>query len=552
MPAHSQEEPPDQGSRASVWLWSLLGVFAACVPCALLVVEKLGSALSPVPLALAVLAALAGYVLAVRAVVGEKFGQRSRRSRILVWAAASALFLGSVAVLFAFRPPLPPLARMTGARDVAVVGFAPREGRQDRRALTDLAADFAHDMAGRIPTATGVRSYAGEVALPLAELEGTHRSRLEHKTAGFADETNAEIVVGGLVSVDPAGQTTLRPAVYVRADQIPDSPELAGWFLGGPVLVAGGWESARGRSLLSAELTRRIAALAEFLDALDTWRNGSPAQAVRVLDGLLDHKQQGGTDGFVPPELVHLIRGHARESQASGETEPARQKLLEEARADYLAIGGASAAGWRGALSLQTNAYLRARGTDRTCGPGTVHAGDLAQVSTAIRALSEDREVSELGRLKALVYLAQVEVCRIRAGLVKDDGTVDRAVAAVRAAPKTIGSAGLLAFAESVAAVRSAERREWAAAIGDIREAIAHGRDPLQRAAWHGLLARWSLARCDLVGGRAAQKDALTQLTAAQQAGQASSDLRHQYEQTFSAELRRAREACGAGRGDGS
>ncbi|MFC9293673.1 hypothetical protein ACFTWH_06405 [Streptomyces sp. NPDC057011] len=183
------------------------------MPCALLVVEKLGSALSPVPLVLGILASLAGYVLAVRALVGEKFRQRSLRSRILVWSAAAALFLGSVAVLFAFRPP-PPLARMSGARDIAVVGFAQQEGRRDKRALADLAATFAHDMTGRIPTATDVRSYAGEVALPLAELEGAHRSLLERKTARFADETNAEIVVGGLVTMDPAGQTTLRPAVY--------------------------------------------------------------------------------------------------------------------------------------------------------------------------------------------------------------------------------------------------------------------------------------------------------------------------------------------------
>ncbi|MFE5492335.1 hypothetical protein ACFQ7Z_20640 [Streptomyces virginiae] len=58
-----------------------LGLSAACVPGALLVVEKLGS-------------------------------------RMLLWSAATVLFLGSVAVLLAFRPPLPPLARTSGALDV--------------------------------------------------------------------------------------------------------------------------------------------------------------------------------------------------------------------------------------------------------------------------------------------------------------------------------------------------------------------------------------------------------------------------------------------------
>ncbi|MEU5809254.1 hypothetical protein [Streptomyces sp. NPDC047718] len=549
MPAHSQDESSDDDSRGSVWLWSLLGLFAACVPCALLVVEKAGSALSPVPLVLAILAALAGYVLAVRAVVGEKFAQRSRRSRILVWATAAVLFLGSVSVLLAFRPPPPPLTRMSGARDVAVVGFAQHEGRRDKRVLTDLADTFARDMAGRIPTATSVRSYAGEVSLPLAELEGTHRGGLERKTARFADETNAEIVVGGLVSMDPAGQTTLRPAVYVRADQVPDSPELAGWFLSGPILVARGWESARGRSQLSAELTRRVGTLAEFVDALDTWRNGSPKEAARLLDGLLDPKRQASRDGFVPPDLVRLFHGHALQDQATGQTGSSRQRLLAAARADYLAVDEDSPAGWRAALSLQGNTYRRALGPAHNCKPGTVHARDLAQVSQAMRVFAADQGITERGRLTATVYLAQVEQCRITAGLVKDDGTVERAVATVRAAQAVTDTADLLAFAESIAALQAASRSDIAAAVGHIHEAIAHEQDPLRRAIWHGFLADWSLDRCDLAGGRAAQQDALNQVAAAEQAGRASKELHHQYEQVFATELRQAEQTCKEQRG---
>ncbi|MFE9222622.1 hypothetical protein ACFYN3_40805 [Streptomyces lavendulae] len=550
MPAHAQDHPPDGEGRGSVWLWSLLGVFAACVPCALLVVEKVGSALSPAPLVLAILAALAGYVLAVRAVVGQKFGQSSRRSRILVWSTAAVLFLGSLGVLFAFRPPPPPLARMGGARDVAVVGFVQQEGRQDKRVLTDLAATFAHDMAGRIPTATGVRSYAGEVSLPLAELQGTHRGELERRTARFADETNAEIVVGGLVSRDTAGQVTLRPAVYVRADQAPDSPELAGWFLSGPILVARGWESARGRSRVSAELTRRIGTLAEFVDALDTWRNGSPKEAARILDGLLGPEREAGGDSFVPPDLLRLFHGHAIEDQASGEGDPGRQKLLEAARADYLAIGEASPVRWRAAISLQDNAYRRALGPVHNCRPGTVKAQDLAQVSRELRAFADDQDINERGRLTATVYLAQVDHCRITAGLVKDDGTVERAVAAVRAAHDAAGTADLLALVESIAASRAAARGDAAAAVDHIRQAIAHEQDPVRRAIWYGLLASWILDRCDLAGGRAAQQDALSQFAAAQQAGRASEERRRQYEQSSSAELRQAEQTCGERRGE--
>lgn len=558
MPVHAQDDssdvpddspdgPPGGAGRAAVWLWSLLGVFAACVPCALLVVERVGSAaLSPVPLVLVILAALAGYVLAVRAVVGEKFTPASRRSRALVWSAAAVLFLASVGVLLAFRPPPPPLTRMSGARDVAVVGFAPREGRQDRRVLTDLADTFAHDLVGRIPTATGVRSYAGEVSLPLGELQETHRGGLERKTARFADETNAEIVLGGLVSSDPAGQTTLRPAVYVRADQVPDSPEVAGWYLSAPVLATGGWESARSRSQLSAELTRRLGTLARFMDALDTWRNGSPGEAARILDGLLDPEREPAKDGFVPPDLVRLFHGNAVQDQASAEAGAARQELLERARADYLAVGPQSPAGWRAAISLQGNAYRRALGPAHTCRPGTVQAGLLAQASQALRAFSEDRDLPERGRLTATVYLAQAELCRITAGLVKDNGTVERAVAAVRAARDVPGTAQLLPLAESFAARRADDRGDEAAAVAHFREAVAHERDPVRRALWDGLLASSSLRRCDLAGARAAQRDALDQLAAAQLAGRASYARRHQYEQLFNEELRQAERICGA------
>ncbi|MEW1638169.1 hypothetical protein AB0469_29430 [Streptomyces sp. NPDC093801] len=545
-PDAAPDRSPDGGHRAG--LWSLLGLFAACVPCALLVVEKLGSSLPPVPLVLAVLAALAGYVLAVRAVVGERFGQYPRRSRILVWLAAAVLFLGSVAVLLVFRPPPPPLTRMSGARDVAVVGFAAEGGRQDKQVLDDVAATFAHDMAARVPTATAVRSYAGEAKLPLAQLADTHRGALERKTARFADETNAEVIVGGLVSEDQAGQTTLRPAVYVRADQIPDSPEITGWVLGAPVLVAGGWQSARARAQLTGELTRRIGALAQFVDALDTWRNGSPKEAARTLAGLFDAERKDGTSGFVPPDLVRLFHGHALEAQALDETGPGREKLLAAARADYLAIGPDSPASRRAALSLQLNTYRQALGPASGCKPGTVRATDLAQASKALRDLAADPGITELGRIKATVNLAQVEQCRITAGLVKDDGTVERAAATVRAAQGLTGSADLRALAESIAATNAAGRGDLAGAVDHIRDAIAHGRDPVQRSVWHGLLASWSLERCDLATGRKAWQDALAQLAAAEHAGRADSARLRQYEQISATELRRAEERCATSR----
>lgn len=127
----------------------------------------------------------------------------------------------------------------------------------------------------------------------------------------------------------------------------------------------------------------------------------------------------------------------------------------------------------------------------------------------AFQTLAEDREFTELGRLKATVNLAQVENCRISAKLVRDDGRVERAVAAVRAAPDITGSAELHALAESIAAVHAAGQGDLTAAIRHIQAAVEHRRNPIQRV-WHGLLARWSLARCDLQTGRRAQQDTLS------------------------------------------
>ncbi|MFF4551116.1 hypothetical protein ACFY1J_44350 [Streptomyces sp. NPDC001406] len=284
------------------------------------------------------------------------------------------------------------------------------------------------------------------------------------------------------------------------------------------------------------------------MDALDTWRNGSPAKATRILQHLLDPKQQVGTGGFVPPELIRLFHGHAAEVQAAGETGTGRQKLLEAARADYLAISKDSPAGRRAALSLQFNAYLRALGPTPNCKPGTVRAGELAQIAQALRALAKDPEFTELGRLKATVNLAQVENCRITAQLVRDDGRVERAVAVVSEAPDLTGSDELRALAESIAALHAAGKGDLAAAIRHIRAAIAHRPNLVEQAIWNGFLARWSLARCDLETGRTAQQEALSLLDAAEQAGRASSKLRRHYEQDFAAKLRKAKKHCGRAR----
>ncbi|WP_329118881.1 hypothetical protein [Streptomyces sp. NBC_01353] len=546
-PADREGAPTVKEGGASLWLWSLLGAFTVAAPSALLVVEKTGSGLRPAPVILMLLAALAGLVLAVRVLVRERFARRSRRVRVLFCVASGALFFFSVALLFVFREPSDPLVRIGGVRDVAVVGFAAPGGHQDRRVLADVSAELARTMAERIPAATAARSYATEAALPLDDLQGAERRRLDGRTESFADETNAEIVVGGLVTSDTAGQTTVRPAVYVRADQVPDSPELAGWYLSEPILMARGWDSARGRARLGAELTERTSSLAQFIDALDAWRNGSPAEARRILTGLLDTARLDGSS-FVPPDLVRLFRGQAMEREAAGFFGPTRMELLDMARQDFLAIPENSAIARRAALSLAANSYRRALGPTPSCEPGRVQGEELAAVSRALRSMSGNREFTELMRLKATANLAQVEHCRVRAGLIADDGTVERLVAAVREAPAITGSAELRALAESIAAVAAEYRGDRAAARKNIRAAIDQSQSFVERGIWYGLLASWSLADCDVEAGRRAQQESLTQLTAAMENGQLSAELRGEYQRIYAAEWGEAQERCGESR----
>ncbi|MFD6874360.1 MULTISPECIES: hypothetical protein [unclassified Streptomyces] len=564
---------PQEGGRARL-LWPLLAVFAVAVPAALLVVEQLNASLAGFPLWLIVLASLAGYVVAVKKIIQEHFAESRRRTRMLVWVAAAVLYLGSVTLLVEFRPT-PPLARMAGDRDVAVAGFAAADDKQDQRELDDFATDFTLAANGKLPASTAVGSYAAEAGLPLEELISSDDSELEGKTATFADKTDAEIVVAGVARTEPNGrQTQLWPAVYIKSDQVTNLPELAGWYVGERIILESGWSTSREvRKKLRTDLTQQVGALAEFLDAMDAWRAGNPAKARQILDGLLDPKRQD-RNSFVPSDLALLFHGAAADQQAVAEMEPSRTKLLEVARKDYNRIiegtsdtsdmptsrpGTRAKARARAALSLQANAYRRAVDPTKLCQPDTVRAADLAQVSHSLKALADDDDLTELGRLKAVVNRAQVEFCRISAGLVVDDGTVLQAVEKLSNAQDVTGADELRAFAESIAAGLAHRSGKTPDAIKHIREAIKYGQDPFQRARYHGWLALWSLELCDPTESTAHQ-EALDQFAAAKRMHGSNPDdvraqyeekIRTQYEEKHAKELRNAPERCPKMRGAG-
>ncbi|MFD4916960.1 hypothetical protein ACFWNR_27610 [Streptomyces virginiae] len=552
MPHSPQDTPTPREGRRAHYLWPLLAVFAVAVPAALIPLEKRSANLSWTFI-LIVLASLAGYAVAVDKIVQERLAESRRRTRLLVWLAAAVFYLGTVAVLIWFRPP-PLLAKMVGLRAVAVAGFAATDVRQDQHVLDGFADEFAHSLKGQLPSATDVRSYAAEAGLPLTELPDSDRSsdlrdadrsrELEQKTAVFAEKTHALIVLAGLARTE-GKQSKLHPAVYIRPNQIANLDELAGWYVGKPIAMPWGLDHQRQRDRLSKELTQQVGDLAKFLDAMEAWRTDDLAEARRILDSLPVSEPQAGRHGFVPPDLVLLFRGTAAEQQAAAETEPSRTKLLKTARENYLRIPEHTQVGRRAALSLQVNAYLRAFNPEKLCQPGTVQAAELAQASKRLKELANDKGLNRLGQLKAVVNLAQVEDCRIAANLVPDDGTVEWAVAELRKEPDATGTAALRAIAESIAANHAYRSGEKDKAIGYIWAAIADGQDPLQKALWHALLARWSLERCELVHiGEKAHEDAQAQFLLAEGMHRGNPKARKQDAEKFAKQLKDAEERC--------
>jgi hypothetical protein len=206
------------------------------------------------------------------------------------------------------------------------------------------------------------------------------------------------------------------------------------------------------------------------------------------------HEELEEGSDFVSPDLVRLFRGHALEQVALGDPAAVQQSTLEAARAEYEGIQPKSPIRFRARLSLAGNTYLRALGAAPSCRPGTVHSRDLEEASSTLRSLSDDRAFTEIGRLKALVNLAQVEHCRVTAGLVADDGTVERAVQRVRASQDGVAVKELQALAASIAAERLASRGDLDAAISTIKAAIALEPSSLKQALWRGRLASWSLS----------------------------------------------------------
>lgn len=545
-------EEPHNGSGSLPWGLGLLAMAATLLSASLgPLLQLFGIKSGPVAAALLLSAVLIGGIVAVRKAFADR-PKMSRRARWLSVAGLGGFLLACTTLVIVFQPhpPPPELLRLPGGQDVAMVGFEGVGAGQDQRVLDDVSEVFTTDlMKDQLPEGSKAYDYARVTSPPLEVLgkAGQDHQELDDWTDGFVERTNAGIVIGGLVTTDSAGQTGLRPAVYVRAAQVDDAPELAGWYLSGQIRLDQDWSSDTGRRHVITELVRRTRGLADFTHALDLWRNGKVNDAKQVLDQLLPSGavavRQDGAE-FVTPDLVRLFHGHALEQVAIGLPATQRKPYLEAARADYQAIDPNGRIGRRARLSLAGAQYQLALGPSPSCRPGTVDTKALSASSAELRRLSVEGLFSEVGRLRASVNLAQVEQCRVTAQIVPDDGIIDQALRRVRSAKGGRAVKDLQVLAASVAAVHAFERGDSVAAISYIKEAIRGERGFARRGLWQALAASWEFQRGDTTSGCRDMQDSLDQLGNAQGKGAITSQRYEEIENSVQQEAKTAGARC--------
>ncbi|WP_052863788.1 S1 family peptidase [Streptomyces niger] len=457
----------------------------------------------------------------------------------------------SLVIAYTIPPEAPPIHRMSGLPNAGVVSFEGRGDEQDPQVLDDVATSFTRALR-RTLKGTEVHGYVSDVRLPLSGLTGSDRRQLDNRTSDFVRRSNAALVISALVNTDTTGQTKVTPAIYVRPDQVPDAPELSGWYAGGDIVMDAGWESSTGRNAVVSQLVARTRGLAEFVTALDLWRNGRGNEAAEKFDRLLRDDDSAGRSlnkQFVGSDLLHLFRGHALEQMALGENAAGWKAALTAARADYEAVPRGSPIHRRARLSLAGNTYLTSVGPAPTCRVKTVQPAGLKTAAASLQRLASDAAFTDIGRLKASVNLAQVKQCLITAGLTPDDGSVDRLTARVRAARHVDGGQPLRALAASVAATHSAAEGELAEAVMTMKEALKDERRFATRALWEGLLASWSYRLCAVADGDGAQRRSISQLEAAVSSGEVPARKLTEYHAVFDDERSAAHARCGAGGG---
>ncbi len=527
-------------------LWVILVVAVPVLTAATGVLQALG--VSPGPWTRGLLAVLPvlGLVIALPKILDEWAPRMPVLARRVVVGLVAAVFLAVLWLLYVTRDPFGgvELPRLTGARDVAVLGFARADGSSSVE-LEDLSDVLAQRLQPTLGESTA-HSYASDVRVDLTGLEPASPARddLENFTSEFVQRTGSEVVLAGLVD-DISGQLTMRPAIYVDPALVAEAPELVGWFLGKPVPTTGGLTSSLGRDLLLASFVDDVTRLATFTDALDAWRVGRANEAAELFRGLAD----AGDTSVLSADFVHLFAGHALTTVAVRGPAQELTTRLQQARTEYDAIGPGSAIATRAELSRAGNVYLQAVGN--VCQPGTVDEQGLAGASANLLRIARDASASPVARLVGDVNFARVEQCRLSAGLPGDAMELEAALARVRSFPVDVEGPQaqvvreLKALGAALQGERAAAAEDLQAGIALMREAIELSDGLADRGRWWAFVSVWELRLCDLSAGQKAQGEALTQLEQAVRLEEIARERLADFEQAFRTDFEAAQQRCG-------
>jgi hypothetical protein len=549
MPEHdvTTEDEKTVASSSEVkprrtWLL-LLAAFSVAGSLALGVLNVVGAGTGPVVNVVVVVMLLAAFLAALSKALEESFAKATRRMRLwyVVGVVACALLL--LAAGLATRT-VAPLTRMPGTSDVAMVGvLAPSEDLQQEY------DDLGDAIAKAMPAIQDgqVRSYTSEVDPPLENLRADDPRVLNDWLTGFLEATDAELVLAGFATAGTAGQTTLHTLAYVPGRTASDAAELSGWYSLDVFLTDRAVDSARIRRAVTERIVSRLRGLTGFLEGLDAWQAGFPADAVAAF-GTVVRQGSAEPEGGIS-DLAHLFRGHARETLAQAAGPEKRGELLREAHGDYTAIPPDSAVSERARLSLATNDYLRA--AQSGCTPGNRAVARLRTSSAVLGRLTQARSLPELLRRRAQVNRAQIDLCRLRSGHAdaSDALATDlEGLTTMRVPANDVQASAyrqVKALALSISAIRQADAGRLEAA--DQAMAAALELDPRfeRQSLWLGLRSAWLLRDCQVAEGSETQQAALAQVRAAAEAGRIPSSDVEAYTHAFARDLAGARKRCG-------
>ena len=468
----------------------------------------------------------------------------TRRLVVAGAALAGALLLGGLLLL---RDPFANLPRLTGAQDIAVLGFVRPDGSRTDQ-LNAISTDLADAVDDKLASSQ-VASYAGLTDPPLELLGAVEPEELESWTSEFVGKSGAEIVIAGVIDDVSGLQVRAQPAVWVRPELIPEAPELVGWILGTSAPLTGGLSSQVAREqLLDAYLSDAVA-LASFVGALDMWRAGNPQEAQETLGKLLAASESSPSSSkLLSPDILHLFRGHALQVSAIRGPVALRGDALDMAAADYAAIDSSSPLEARARLSAATNDYLRSVG--ELCRQDTVDADRLASATSQLDSLRLEERLSGVGRLTAEVNFSRARRCLDIAAGTPPAAALRESLTRVRNVPENTGDVtlpiirSLKSLGRSIEAEISEEDGDLNSAVSLMREAIHLSNDAVDRGRWWGFVAIWSGKLCALDEARAARTEALAQIDAAAAAGELPSSWREEYATLSEQSLRAAEETC--------